>query len=301
MGLFGSYANAGPGINPRAPKKGPFARFWEILWRNIGKLLTLNIIYTLLHIPLLLSVIVLIETDNSLTEGVVIGLLVLQFLLEGPIMAGCTRVLRLIVLDKAFFLGDEFKKGFSRNFGMGMIVWFIDALIITSLVLGIYIYPQLAKNTGSQLVYIPFAISVGVGLVILFMNFYLLPLQVATTLKKKSVIKNSFMLACLSPKKCFLTLGGILLMLGICFLLLMISSYMMFLFAFFPAAFIGYLVLYVNYPVIQKYVINPYYQETGEVNPEEEISDAEERVFTDRGGSEKPVKQQKQKRGKTIS
>lgn len=301
MGLFGSYANTGPGINPRAPKKGPFARFWEILWRNIGKLLTLNIIYTLLHIPLLLSVIVLIETDNSLTEGVVIGLLVLQFLLEGPIMAGCTRVLRLIVLDKAFFLGDEFKKGFSRNFGMGMIVWFIDALIITSLVLGIYIYPQLAKNTGSQLVYIPFAISVGVGLVILFMNFYLLPLQVATTLKKKSVIKNSFMLACLSPKKCFLTLGGILLMLGICFLLLMISSYMMFLFAFFPAAFIGYLVLYVNYPVIQKYVINPYYQETGEVNPEEEISDAEERVFTDRGGSEKTVKQQKQKRGKTIS
>ena len=77
---------------------------------------------------------------------------------------------------------------------------------------------------------------------------------------------------------------------------------MMFLFAFYPAAFIGYLVLYVNYPVIQKYVINPYYEDTGEQNPEkeDEIPD-EERVFTDRGGSEKPVTKQKQKRGKTIS
>ena len=97
MGLFGSYQNAGPGINPYAPKKKPFFRFWELMWRSLGKLLSLNILHTLLHAPLFLSLIVFLETDNAMTVPFSIGLLVIQFFLEGPIMAGCTRVLRLIV------------------------------------------------------------------------------------------------------------------------------------------------------------------------------------------------------------
>ena len=45
MGLFRSYENAGPGIDPNAPKKKPFFRFWELLWRNLGKLFLLNILF----------------------------------------------------------------------------------------------------------------------------------------------------------------------------------------------------------------------------------------------------------------
>lgn len=302
MGLFGSYQNAGPGINPHAPKKKPFFRFWELMWRNMSKLLGLNLIYTLLHAPLLLSLIVYIEAQSSLKNAVTIALLVIQFILEGPIMAGCARVLRLIVLDKAFFLGDEFKKGFSKNFGMGVAVWLIDAVVIASLVAGYYVYPALSESYGTKLVYIPFGISMAVGLLLLFMNYYLLPLQVATRLKPRSVFKNAFMLACLAPKQCIITTLGSVFMIGLSLLLVLLNSYFMFLFAFFPAAFVGYLVLFMNYPVIQKYVINPYYEDTGEQNPEaEEEIPEEERVFTDRGGTETPVKKQKQKRGRTIS
>lgn len=302
MGLFGSYQNAGPGINPHAPKKPPFIRFWELLGRNISKLLGLNIIFTLLHTPLLLSVIIFFQTDNALTTAVTVGLLVLQFILEGPIMAGCTRVLRLIVLDKAFFLGDEFKKGFSANFGMAFLIWVIDAVVIASVIAGNYVYPALAEAYQTKLVYLPFGLSMAIALLLLFMNFYMLPLQVATKLSKKSVFKNAFMLACLAPKQCIITLLGMLFMLGTVVGLLSISSLCMYLLAFYPAAFIGYLVLYVNYPVIQKYVINPYYEDTGEQNPEaEDEVPEEERVFTDRSDSEKPVTKQKQKRGKTIS
>ncbi len=302
MGLFGSYQNAGPGINPNAPKKKPFFRFWELLWRSLGKLLSLNILHTMLHIPLFASLIVYLETDNKLTEPFAVILLILQFVLEGPIMAGCTRVLRLIVLDKPFFLGGEFKTGFFKNFVPALLVWILDAVVIASISCGSYLYPILAKQYDSKLPYVFFVITIGVALILLFMNFYLFPMIVTTTLKTKDVFKNAFMLACLSPKACLITLGGTVLMLAISLLLLMLNSLFMALIAFFPAAFIGYLVMFVNYPVIQKYVINPYYDQTGEQNPEDDVPvDDDERVFTDRGGSETPIKKEKTKRGKTIS
>lgn len=302
MGLFGGYQSAGRGIDPNAPKKKPFFRFWELMWRNFGKLISLNLIYTLLHTPMLLSVIVFLETNNRYTDVMTLFLLGVQFVIEGPLMAGCARVLRLIVLDKAFFLGEEFKKGFTQNFGAAFLYWILDAVVLTSVIAGYWVYPQIAEQTGSRAAYLPYGISLAVAVVLLFMNYYIMPLQAATTLKKRTVMKNAFMLAGLSLKTCVLTTLGAAAMLGLMVLLIWINSYFMFLLAFFPAAFIGYLVMFVHYPVIQKFVINPYYEESGEQNPEEEPEiPEEERVFTDRGGSEEPVKAQKPKKGKIIS
>ena len=303
MGLFGGYQNAGPGINPNAPKKKPFFRFWELLWRNFGKLITLNLIYTAMHTPLLLSLIVLNETNNKLTDAMTLFLIAVQFLLEGAIMAGCARVLRLIVLDKAFFLMEEFKKGFTQNFGAGLLYWLIDGIVLASLAAGRKAYPMRVEETGNSAYYILFGISIALSLIVLFMNYYIMALQAATTLKPKTVLKNAFMLVGLSLKECLLTTVCAALMLGLMVLLIWINSLFMFLLAFFPAAFIGYLVMFVHYPVIQKYVINPYYEDTGEQNPEADdaAADDEERLFTDRGGSEEPVKQESAKKSKTIS
>lgn len=302
MGLFGGYQNAGRGIDPNAPKKKPFFRFWELMWRNFGKLVSLNLIYTLLHAPIFLSVIVYLETDNKLTPAMTLFLIAVQFFLEGPILAGCTKVLRLIVLDKAFFLGEEFKKGFTRNFGAAFLYWCVDGIVLASVIAGYYVYPKLVLKTGNTAFYLMYGVSLAAALILLFMNYYIMPLQASTNLKKGMVIKNSFQLVGLSLKQCLLTTFGIVLMLGFMLLLLMITPYFMFLFAFFPAAFIGYLVMFVHYPVIQKLVIIPYYEETGEQNPEEEAEvPEEERVFTDRGGTEEPVNVQKQKKGKIIS
>lgn len=293
--------NPGPGINTKAPKKAPFFRFWELLWRNLGRLLMLNLIITALHMPVLLSMFFYIQTDNALTVPFSIFLLILQVILEGPIMAGCARVLRMIVLDKACFLGEEFRKGFFGNFIPALLYWLFDTVIIMSAWLAWQMYPQYAQE-GSKIWYVLLAVTLGFALMVLFMNFFVFPLQVATTLKKQSVVKNSFMLAALSPKQCLLTLAGIVVTLALCLFLLIISTYLMFLFAFFPAAFIGYLVMFINYPVIQKYVINPYYDETGEENPEAEpTGDDEERVFTDRGGTEEPAAKGSSKKGKVIS
>lgn len=303
MGLFGNYQNSGPGIDPNAPKKKPFFRFWELLRRNFGKIITLNMIYTGMHIPLFLSAIVFIETNNNLTTAMTIFLLIVQFLLEGPTLAGCARVQRLIVLDKAFFLVEEFKKGFTQNFKAALLYWLIDGIVLISVIAGYFAYPQYAAETGSKGIFLVYGISLAIAAVLLFMNYYIMALQAATTLKPKTVLKNSFMLVGLSLKECLLTTVCSALMIGLMILLIWVNSLFMFLIPFFPAAFIGYLTMFVHYPIIQKYVINPYYEDTGEKNPEAEdtAEDDEERVFTDRGGTEKPVKKDSGKRGTTIS
>ena len=53
-----------------------------------------------------------------------------------------------------------------------------------------------------------------------------------------------------------------------------------------------------SYPLIQKYVIDPYYEERGESNPEYaylEPLDEEDAIFTDMGGKEAPVASSKEK------
>ena len=303
MGLFGGYQNAGPGIDPNAPKKKPFFRFWELLKRNFGKILTVNLIYTLLHIPLFLAGIIYMSTNNKFTDIMTLFVLAVQFFIEGPALAGCARVQRLIVLDKAFFLGEEFKKGFTQNFGAALLYWTIDAIVIASAVAGYFVYPQYAEATGRRGIFIIYGISLAVAAILLFMNYYIMALQAATTLKPKTILKNSFMLVGLSLKECLITTAGIAVMLGLMWLLLSINSLFMFLIPFFPAAFIGYLVMFVHYPVIQKFVINPYYEESGEENPEDDDphDDDDDRLFTDRGGSEEPMKKESRKKGKTIS
>ena len=87
LGLFGGYQNPGSGINPNAPKKKPFFRYWEVLWHNFSKLISLNLIYTLLHAPMFLAVIFFFETNNKFTYAMTGFLLAVQFLLEGPAMA----------------------------------------------------------------------------------------------------------------------------------------------------------------------------------------------------------------------
>ncbi|MCM1299402.1 MAG: hypothetical protein NC228_07570, partial [[Eubacterium] siraeum] len=60
---------------------------------------------------------------------------------------------------------------------------------------------------------------------------------------------------------------------------------------FLPFAWLMFLCAFISFPVIQKYIINPYYESKGERNPElPEEAEEGEAIFTDRGGSEEEIK-----------
>ena len=115
----------------------------------------------------------------------------------------------------------------------------------------------------------------------------------------------SFALTCIALKKNIITLLLSALVVIVFAFLCYVNFYCLFLLPFMPMSFIWLMVCFNCYPVIQKLVINPYYEQRGEENPELRYtspSDPEESIFVDQGGKEKPVEPKKKpKRGKTIT
>ena len=79
------------------------------------------------------------------------------------------------------------------------------------------------------------------------------------------------------------------------------SMILLFLLPFLPASWLGLVIVFQSYPIIQKYIINPYYEQRGEVNPElaQASASEEETVFEDMGGKEKPIEPPKKAGGKS--
>ena len=96
MGLFqNSYESAGAGIAKDGPKKKPFFRFWEIVWRKLGKLVGVNLVHALFMTPGIIGIISLFTMKSEKLSYVMAGFcLLVQAFLIGPSMAGMTKVLR---------------------------------------------------------------------------------------------------------------------------------------------------------------------------------------------------------------
>ncbi|MGN0603996.1 MAG: YesL family protein [Oscillospiraceae bacterium] len=273
MSLFGfnDYTKAGPGVAKNAPKKKPFFEFFELYFRKFWKLIQLNLLTVLFCIPVVTL---------------------------GPALAGMTKVLRNYRLEKNAFIFHEFWKGFSKNLKQSLPVGLLDLLFTVSAMAALQVYPAMYKNSGSIIYIILCVISVSFALTLLMMNFYIFPMIVATDLSLANIIKNSFFLTCVGLKKNIITLlivAVIVFILGITILLHPLSAIII---PIWPISFLGFLIMFNSYPLIQKYVIDPYYEERGESNPEYaylEPLDEEDAIFTDMGGKEAPIASSKEK------
>lgn len=307
MGIFfNNYESAGVGISKHAPKKTGVKLFFDILGRKFWKLIEVNLLYSLFFLPLILSWTAFVNISTTSTAVVVSLLLLLIFaLIIGPATAGMTKVIRKYVLEKHSFIFADFFSGFKQNFKIASLVGFVDCLIIVSIYAGLQVYPALAQQFNTKLMYVPMVLSMSLAIVILLMNFYIFLMIIATDLSFKNLIKNSFALAFVEMKKSIITFViVILLLLAAISLPLFVSYTLIFVLPFFPAAIICLVICFNSYPVIQKYVINPYYTSIGQVNPElceSDPDDDEEPIFEDMGGKEKPIEKRKKGKGKRIS
>jgi uncharacterized membrane protein YesL len=297
MGLFGgNYERAGAGIAKNAPKKKGIFRYFEIFGRKFWKLIELNILYFLFFLPLLAGVLLYFTLSSSI--GLVLAILcgLLFAVLIGPATAAMTKILKNFIMEKPTFLLHDFFRTMKQEFKHSMVIGLLDCLLTCSIFAACYVYPQLISATGSKVYYVFFAITLSIGIVVLMMNFYIFPMLISTNLSLKNVVKNSLALAVVALKKNIITLlivsvVAAIYILAVMYLPLQYSMILLFLLPFLPAAWVGLAVVFLSYPVIQKYIINPYYEQRGEVNPElaQEIQDEEETVFEDMGGKEKPI------------
>lgn len=308
MGLFGNYENSGVGIAKDAPKKKPFFRFWELTGRKFWKLIELNMLLMTLALPMIgaaAALYFLIGSNPALAFGIAGALALLSAVLLGPYLAGCTKILRNFTLEKPQFLFDTFKKTFRSCFKQACVMGLLDVLIGLSLSAGLYVYPLMiegAKEAGASptMYYVLLVASFSVGIAVLLMSFYAYLMIVSTDLSMKNILKNSLALSCIALKQNLITLVIAALVLGAFILLSIFFPYIMaFVWPFMPLSFVGFVIVFNCYPIIQKYVINPYYAQRGEVNPEMLHGQSQgENVFEDQGGKEKPVEAKKQSKGK---
>lgn len=307
MGLFfNDYESAGSGISKNAPKKTGIKLFFDIFLRKFWKLIEVNMLYSIFFIPLILSLVALIYIDSNTVSVIAALLFALIFALTiGPATAGMTKVMRKYVLEKHSFILTDFFRGFKQNFKKASIVGFVDCIIILSVYAGLQVYPALATGLDNNLIYVPMVIMLSLAIIVAMMNFYIFLMIIATDLSFKNLLKNSFALAFVAMKKSILTFVIVLAILFVTAILpLNVNIAFLFLLPFFPAAILSLIICFNSYPVIQKYVINPYYTSIGQVNPElcdGDPDDDEEPVFEDMGGKEKPIEKRKKTRGKRIS
>lgn len=121
MGLFRSnYDKPGPGIEKDAPPKRGFFRFWEILVRDLGSLVQLNLLYQGCLLPSQALLICAL-----LFSGMFWPLFLLSILAAFPLGAAKTATsfcITKMLRDDPGFLWHDFKKAFKENLKQTMLV-----------------------------------------------------------------------------------------------------------------------------------------------------------------------------------
>ena len=296
MGLFYNYQESGKGIAKNGPKKKPFFKFWEIFANKFWKLIYANVLFVLFSglVFVVAGIELYMETKNPYTLLVCLPALI-GF---GPTCAAMSQVMRKYVIEKPIFLWNEFWASFKKNFKTALPVGIFDIAFIAAFAYGFNFYSNLVEQTKSTEHYVILGAMVALGVYVLMAHFYLYIQMVALNMSMRGIIKNSFLLTIVGIKRNIVTLA-VTLLFGL--LVYLFFPYSMLVLPIIPFGWLAFLWVFNAYPVIQKTIINPYYESRGERNPELPEEDNEEAIFTDRGGTEQEIKKVRSKSfGKVI-
>jgi uncharacterized membrane protein YesL len=296
LALFKNINESGKGISKDEKRKHGVVDFFKIMGRKFWNLFLLNMLYMLFYIPLA-GAFILYGLEASTAVYIIATVLLLVFVvLFGPATSGLFKVLRAYCLEQPIFMAYTFFKGFREEFKKTFFWGIIDSVMLLSVYCAFKVYPQYFGD--SYIKYLCLAVTAVVSLTVLMMNFYYFLLATSTSLSFKDTVKDSFFMVTIALKSNIISLILSLVISLIIFFIAYILS-LWIIFFFLPASFVGLIITYNSYPYIQKYVINPYYREKGEVNPELEFEAAKEvAIFEDMGGKEKPVKFDRKKKAK---
>ena len=267
--------SSGAGINKNAPKKKRFFVFWELYFRKFWKMVALSLLYFLFCIPVITV---------------------------GPATAALVKILKNYSIEKNAFLFSDFWDAFRSNFLQAFPVGLLDLVFGFCVAVALEWYPKMAAE--NSLYYVMLGLTLSVTLTVTIMNFYAFLMISVTNIKLGKILKNSFFLTAVAIKKNLLTFFIVLGVIIVQVLLCILNLAFILMVPLVTLSFVWFIIVFNSYPVIQKYVINPYYEEHNEVNPESDTAlSSEEPIFVDKGGSEAPVKaiKSKGKGKKTIS
>ncbi len=245
-GIFGlfDYTKEGPGIPKDGPKKKGFVVFFETFFRNFWKFIVVNIVYSLISIPLLTN---------------------------GMANVGLTNVVRNTARDKHSFGLSDFFETIKKNLKQSIIAGIINTFVYALLIFDLWFFNSVTGTAG--------IVATGVALALLFtftmMNFYLWTLIITFSYTLKQAYTISFKLVFLNFKYSFLVAIiniliaaaaiGLLFVTGKSWIYALLFELLLLILVY--PAFNGLLIQFCTFPCIKKYIIDPYYKE----HPNEDI------------------------------
>ncbi len=267
-GFFGffDYSKPGPGVQKNGPKKKTFIIFFEIFFRKFWKLITANLLFVLISLPVL-------------TVGLA--------------NAGLAFITRNFAREKHAFVYGDFIDTIKKNWKQALIIGIINLVVIALLIFDVIFFFNGEKGI---LGYIMLALILSIFLIFSFMKYYMYIMLITFKLTIKQIYKNSFIFAMAGLLKNFM----LFIIFGLCYVLAVILSLyitpiaiiiisLMYIFLF--PAFRMLLIQYTVFPLIKKHMIDPYYKEHPDEDKEakralnilddDNEDDDEERVFED--------------------
>ena len=295
FGLF-DYTKPGKGVEADKPKKHPFFLFWELVWRKLGRLITLNLMYFIVILPLIAvaylmmyeqiltffpafaeeegffsllpsllfsATSVLLETSPWLAYLLVAASVVLY----GPATCGLTYVLRNYAQEEHAWISDFWDRT-KKNFRQGFFLGLVDIVVVSLLVYNItFSFGALSETPMMSVIQ---TLSLVLLALYFFMRHYTYLMAVTFELSIFGILKNAWIFSVVAFWKNVLVTAVILLLLLVIFLTHPLVEFALLPLIFF--SFCGFLAVFICYPVLQRHMIDgpSAQEEEKEALPEEE-------------------------------
>jgi len=221
-----------------------------------------------------------VEMVSSTVSNVFLYLTLLIIFTNGIANVGSAYVMRSFVRSEPVFMFSDFFGAVKKNFKQAVVLGVIDAIFLYVFAYGTMMY---FLNSGSFTGTVMLFAEILLFIIYLTMRFYMNIILITFDLKITKIIKNSFIFSIIGFKRNLCAWIGILFVLLINFYLLftipVLGVIIPFLITF---GLLMYICAYAAYPVIQKYMIDPYYKDNPTANGSK-ITPADEPIFIDRG------------------
>lgn len=271
-----NYDKPGKGVSKDEPKKSAFANFFSILGGRLTRLIQLNLLFMIpfcvvFAFCLVLFFLPITRYDLIFVKGSVtyqfslwnFYVVPLPFIFLSPFFAGLTYVTRNYTRREHAFIYMDSKEAIAKNWKQFLLNGIVTYILYVLLSFAdIYYYASLNE---SWVYGIPFAICVIATLVLLFASYYVPIMMLMFDLKLGQIYKNALIFSILGLVPNLIITGvsaGLLFLAWKCLtyniltLLLVLLFVVLFLFSFH-----SFLTNYCVYPIIEKYLIIPYYGE----------------------------------------
>lgn len=277
------YSRPGPGVPEKEPERNGFINFFVTLIRKFTQLLKANLIFM---VPVIATVL-LMYCIYSLpvpryvfgTDGGGLNLwnmyaVTLPLVFLYPFSSGLCSITRKIVTGEHSFLWDDYRIALKVNFRLFLINGIVIYLFWLVFSFSLYFY-SLQFSSGWA-AYVPFGILAVLAVVFLMAQFYVPILITCTESKLKDIYKNSLILTILGLKRNILffvifsvfviftgtavsgAIGPLAQLLSLVLICLILP------------VFLIYTDLSMIYPVVRRYVLEPFQRRTNKTDTVEE-------------------------------